>query len=109
MLLLTPGIRVELIGNRYDDALAGTLTRGFSAVVLPGLGALYRITPEWSVLAGAYRGFSPVSPGQRPEVQPELSVNSVCAMGVPLAGLTPAAKLLSRTRPGLGRSTTKLA
>ncbi|MGA9522105.1 MAG: TonB-dependent receptor, partial [Myxococcaceae bacterium] len=69
-LLLTPGARVELIQNWLDPA-----DRQFRAVVLPGVGALYSLTKHLNVLAGVYRGFSPVSPGQASGVSPELSTN----------------------------------
>ncbi len=68
--LLTPGARVELIQNWVDPA-----QRALHAVVLPGVGAMYSLTKHWNVLGGVYRGFSPVSPGQPEDVEPELSTN----------------------------------
>ncbi len=69
-LLLTPGARVELIQNWDEKGV-----RQFRPVVLPGFGAMYSLTRNLNVLGGVYRGFSPVSPGQTEDVQPELSTN----------------------------------
>jgi Fe(3+) dicitrate transport protein len=72
--LWTPGVRVELIGTRFDDALGGARTDGFQWAVLPGVGGLYHLEGGWSVLAGVHRGFSPSSPGPI-AASPELSVS----------------------------------
>jgi Fe(3+) dicitrate transport protein len=74
--LIVPGGRLELIQTRFVDRLAdGPERTTFDAVALLGLGAVYQLTREVSLLAGAHQGFSPVSPGQSDGVDPERSVN----------------------------------
>ena len=43
--------------------------------MLPGVGLHYELTPWWGLLGGVHSGFSPVSPGQPKEVNPEQSIN----------------------------------
>lgn len=74
-LTLTPGLRAELINTDFTDFLADETSENTQSVLIPGLGAHYAITPEFGVLAGVHRGFSPVSPGQPDGVEPETSVN----------------------------------
>ena len=74
-LTLSPGIRTEVIKTRFDDALAGTRQDELRAVALPGIGAQYELIDHLGVFAGVHRGFSPVAPGQGPDVEPELSIN----------------------------------
>lgn len=74
-LTITPGVRMEGIYSQLDDFLAETRTERSVVAVLPGLGAYYALTPDWGVLAGAYRGFSPPPPGSDPSVEPEYSIN----------------------------------
>ena len=78
-LTLTPGMRVEIIHSRAEDALAGL--RGFAShqVVIPGIGAHYAITKALGVLAGVHKGFSPPPPGDRVSL-PESSVNYEAGM-----------------------------
>jgi Fe(3+) dicitrate transport protein len=70
--ILTPGVRFEDIDMvRYDYSTADpTRSQGPSRVrenttqvVIPGMGALYRVTPEWRLLAGLHKGFNPPAPG----------------------------------------------
>ena len=78
-----PGARLETIRTQLDVAAdsAGAvdtppedpITR---SLVLPGLGVLAKVGEHVDVFAGAYRGFSPVAPGQPEEVEPELSWNT---------------------------------
>lgn len=74
-LTLTPGLRLEIIDTAFTDELAGEETDNLQTILIPGLGAHYALTPELGVLAGVYRGFSPVSPGQPAQIEPETSVN----------------------------------
>lgn len=79
-LHILPGARLELVRtNRLDndDAPTDPVTR---AAILPGFGLLYGMTDWLDAFAGAYRGFSPVAPGQPEEVQPELSWNYEAGM-----------------------------
>ena len=74
-LTVTPGLRMEVIRTNFVDDLAGTSIGSTETVFLPGLGLHYALTDQFGVLAGVHRGFSPVSPGQPDEVEPELSTN----------------------------------
>ena len=73
-LTIRPGIRTEVIHTQQIDDLAGTRQAETRAVALPGIGATYRVAESVSLLAGVHRGFSPVGPGQAPEVEPEISI-----------------------------------
>jgi Fe(3+) dicitrate transport protein len=57
-LTLTPGMRVEdyKIGRRNDDK-----KDQHDRETLFGLGALYKLNQQWSLLAGVHEGFSPTS------------------------------------------------
>ena len=74
-LVLTPGVRAELIWTGFRDRLHSSIADSFNAVVVPGIGAFYQLTPWLGVLAGVHRGFSPVSPGQHDAVKAETSIN----------------------------------
>ncbi len=74
-LTMTPGVRTEIVKTRFNDSLAGNRQSEVRPVALPGIGLRYAVTEHLGVLGGVHRGFSPVSPGQSPDVKPELSVN----------------------------------
>ena len=78
-LVLTPGVRTEWIRTRLENPLATgdtPVTRSTTdTVVVPGIGALWNILGGFSVFGGVHRGFSPVSPGQPDEAEPETSIN----------------------------------
>lgn len=77
-----PGARMEVIRTTFvadaspgaapDPEDPGPQTR---TVLLPGVAVLQELGRNGLVFAGAHRGFSPVAPGQAPEVRPELSWN----------------------------------
>lgn len=73
--LIAPGVRVEHIETKLTNKLASTSSSATNTVVLPGVGGHYQILPALAFLAGVHTGFSPVSPGQKPEVKPEKSIN----------------------------------
>jgi Fe(3+) dicitrate transport protein len=80
---LLPGARLEAIRTQLDVAedSGGVVSTPpddpiARSVVLPGLGVLAQAGEHVDVFAGAYRGFSPVAPGQPEEVEPELSWNT---------------------------------
>jgi len=76
-LKVSPGLRFEWIRSQLVDDLKGvTLDPRAYGVLIPGIGVYYGITPQLGVLAGTYRGFSPVTPGSGAETKPETSVNS---------------------------------
>jgi Fe(3+) dicitrate transport protein len=70
--ILTPGVRFEDIDMVRLDYSTSDPTRSqgparvrenTTQVVIPGMGALYRLTPEWRLLAGLHKGFNPPAPG----------------------------------------------
>ncbi|MDD9942638.1 MAG: TonB-dependent receptor [Myxococcales bacterium] len=80
-LKLTPGMRVELFESEFKDRETDTEGDRFASVLIPGLGVYYRLFEQLGVLAGAYRGFSNVTPGPHlleangAEVEPETAIN----------------------------------
>ncbi len=80
--IFTPGVRFEDIDlTRYDYSTADptrasgpTRVRNNSVqVVIPGMGALYRLNDQWRLLAGVHKGFNPPGPGS--SADEESSVN----------------------------------
>jgi Fe(3+) dicitrate transport protein len=80
--ILTPGVRVEDITLRREDYSTADPTRSLGptrirensvSVVIPGMGALYRVNDRWRLLAGVHRGYNPPSPGS--SAKEESSVN----------------------------------
>jgi len=80
--ILTPGARFEDIDMVRLDYSTTDPTRGqgpsrvrenTTQVVIPGMGALYRLTPEWRLLAGIHKGFNPPAPGST--ASEEVSLN----------------------------------
>ena len=76
---LTPGIRFEDIEQKRTRFNEGE-TRTFrddrennTHVVLPGLGALYKIHDNWTLVAGAHKGFT--APSNSPDVREEEAIN----------------------------------
>ena len=70
--ILTPGVRFEDVDMvRYDYATddparsqgPSRIRENSVQVIIPGMGVLYRITPEWRLLAGVHKGFNPPAPG----------------------------------------------
>lgn len=75
-LVVSPGIRAEIIRSRLVDRLAGTSEVGTAQVFLPGLGAYYGLTKQLGVLGGVYRGFSPPPPGSKNRVEESVNFES---------------------------------
>jgi Fe(3+) dicitrate transport protein len=70
--ILTPGVRFEDIDmTRLDYATddpsrsqgPSRVRENSTQVVIPGMGALYRVSEEWRLLAGLHKGFNPPAPG----------------------------------------------
>lgn len=74
-LVLTPGVRMEIIRSASRNHLTGTESSGAVEVLMPGMGVYGALTRELGLFAGAYRGFSPPAPGQPNAVLPEKSIN----------------------------------
>jgi Fe(3+) dicitrate transport protein len=80
--ILTPGARfedIELTRRDFSTADPGrgqgpTQVRDNSvSVLIPGMGALYRLGERWRLLAGVHKGFNPPGPGS--SASEESSVN----------------------------------
>lgn len=72
-LAVTPGVRYEHIElNRIDYGggdpdRAGVPAKDVSNTVeafVPGVSAIFDVSPEWKLFAGVHRGFAPPAPGQ---------------------------------------------
>ncbi|AKQ65866.1 TonB-dependent receptor [Myxococcus hansupus] len=74
-LVLTPGVRLEIIRSHSVNRLMETSSSGAVEVLMPGMGVYGALTRELGLFAGAYRGFSPPAPGQPSAVLPEKSIN----------------------------------
>jgi len=66
-----PGLRTEVIRTWR----VGEGKPQLRVHPLPGLGLRWQPSPNLAVFGGAYRGFSPVAPGQSPDAQPETAWN----------------------------------
>ncbi len=73
-LTVNPGVRVEHVRVSFDNRLALEESASSDTALLPGLGLHYQAAPNWGLLAGVHRGFSPVAPGQPSDVKPEYSL-----------------------------------
>lgn len=83
--ILTPGLRFEHADMQRldystsdpsrDDGPARTRRNSVSAVI-PGMGALYRLSSEWRLLAGIHKGFNPPAPGSTAEEESSLNVEA---------------------------------
>lgn len=75
-LHLLPGVRTETVRTAQDTVDAEPTGPVWRTAVLPSLGVLYSASSWADLFAGAYQGFSPVAPGQDPDVQPERAWNT---------------------------------
>jgi Fe(3+) dicitrate transport protein len=77
--VLTPGVRFEDIEQkrtRFNDGETRTFRddrENDTQVVLPGLGALYKMDDNWTLVAGAHKGFT--APSNSPNVREEKAIN----------------------------------
>ncbi len=74
-LLVSPGMRVELIDTVFKDDLSGKTSRSLQAVPLFGAGAVVALPLGLNVFGGVHQGFSPVTPGQSADVRPERALH----------------------------------
>ncbi|PTL77955.1 TonB-dependent receptor domain-containing protein [Vitiosangium sp. GDMCC 1.1324] len=74
-LVVTPGVRLELIRSQSVDRMTGKTQRGAVEVLMPGVGVHGSLTRDLGLFGGVYRGFSPPAPGQPEAVLPEKSIN----------------------------------
>lgn len=73
-LTVTPGVRFESIFSRNRDRVANLTGAAYELAVLPGAGGFVALAPNFGLLGGVYRGFSPAPPGDR-TANPETSIN----------------------------------
>jgi Fe(3+) dicitrate transport protein len=83
--ILTPGLRFEDIKmQRLDYATAdpdriqgpSRVRDNSVSVLIPGFGALYRLTSDWRLLAGVHKGFNPPAPGSSAAEETSLNVEA---------------------------------
>lgn len=79
-LNLSAGIRVEYIEGEaisydLDTGTEESISTNNSTVVMPGVGAFYKITDSLGALFGVNKGYVPNSPGQDESIDPEESWN----------------------------------
>jgi len=81
---IVPGLRLEVVRTGFEHVVnpearvVGTVpppTTATRVTPLPGVGVHVQPTTWLAVFGGVHRGFSPVAPGQAPEVKPEASWN----------------------------------
>jgi len=81
--ILTPGARFEEIDLTRLDFSTSDPTReqvpsrvrtNSVSVLIPGMGALYRLNDQWRVLAGVHKGYNPPSPGSSASEESSLNV-----------------------------------
>jgi len=81
---ITPGIRFESIWFENRDFGSEDLDRTGAGinqneytiqVFVPGIGASYEMSDNFTWIAGIHKGFSPPSPGSGSETRPEESIN----------------------------------
>jgi Fe(3+) dicitrate transport protein len=77
--LFVPGIRVEYVFTNFEDN-AGAVVESQQHAILPGMGVLFQALDEVAFLAGVHHGFSPVTPGQAAEIEPEEARNYEAGM-----------------------------
>jgi Fe(3+) dicitrate transport protein len=80
--ILTPGLRFEDVELRRLDYSTSDPSRDQGptrvrensvSMLIPGIGALYKVNDEWRLLAGVHKGFNPPAPGS--SADEESSVN----------------------------------
>ncbi|MDH3265388.1 MAG: TonB-dependent receptor, partial [Gammaproteobacteria bacterium] len=81
--ILTPGVRFEHADLQRLDFSTSDPTRGLGptrvrensvSTTIPGMGALYRISPQWRLLAGIHKGYNPPAPGSSAAEETSLNV-----------------------------------
>mgnify|MGYP001819538365 CR=1 FL=1 len=81
--ILTPGLRYEDVELRRLDYSTADPTRADGptrvrknsvSMLIPGMGALYKVTDQWRLLAGVHRGFNPPGPGSTAEEESSVNI-----------------------------------
>ncbi len=76
----TAAARFERVDNEArefvtNDVYVNKTVKNADQFFVPGLGALYSLTPEASLFTGVNKGYAPTGPGQSDGVKPEESTN----------------------------------
>lgn len=83
--IVTPGVRFEYVDMRRLDYSTADPTRSLAparvldnsvSVVIPGVGALYKLTSDWRLLAGVHKGFNPPAPGSSAKEESSLNLEA---------------------------------
>ena len=83
--IFTPGVRYEDIDmTRLDFSTADParsqgptrIRENSTQVVIPGVGALYRLTDEWRLLAGVHKGYNPPAPGSSAAEESSINIEA---------------------------------
>jgi len=81
--ILTPGLRFENFDMRRLDFSTADPTRSIGptrvrkksgSVLIPGMGALYRLNNELRLLAGIHKGFNPPAPGSTASEEDSINI-----------------------------------
>ena len=75
--IVNVGVRYEQVDSEFTENAPGKEKQinGSQSQWMPGVGAFFRVTDTWGVLAGVNKGFSPKAASADPELPPEESVN----------------------------------
>lgn len=75
-VVVTPGVRVEMMRSQFDDYRTGARRSvGTERVLLPGVGTYVALSKSLGVVGGVYRGYSPPPPGSTLITRAEDAVN----------------------------------
>jgi Fe(3+) dicitrate transport protein len=83
--ILTPGLRFEDVELRRFDYSTGDPSRDEGptrirtnsvSMLIPGMGALYKVNDEWRLLAGIHKGFNPPGPGSSAKEESSLNIEA---------------------------------
>lgn len=81
--ILTPGVRFEDVDLRrldYSTSDPGRdqgptrVRKNSASMLIPGMGALYKLNDEWRLLAGVHKGFNPPGPGSSASEESSLNI-----------------------------------
>jgi len=83
--ILTPGVRFEDVDMQRLDYSTADPTRAAGptrirensvSVIIPGIGALYRLNSDWRLLVGVHKGFNPPAPGSSADEESSLNIEA---------------------------------
>lgn len=74
-VVIIPGLRFEAVETTRRNFADGSTTDNSDRILAPGIGSLWHVDPNFTLLAGVYQGFTLVGPGQDDDIEPEKSLN----------------------------------